>query len=619
MRKKFVYYALIPTIIICIVVYLFIDSWIESGLEYGGEMAVGAKVEIDNLHLSLNPIGIEFARLQVADPDDSWKNIFETAKVKFALNFGQLLRGKFIIETMEMNNLILGTKRTTDGSIPKPKEEKHETQSSLKEQAGTLQDSKSMPSFDIDKIKRELKIDSLLNPNNLASYRQIDSLKKQINDASTQWKTQLDEMDNSKAKLADIDSRVKSINVSDIKTLQAANDALNNTKSILNTANEVKTTFNTQKTTLVDDVNKFSGSIGNLDNLAAQDFKNIMNMAHLPDLSMKGISEMVLGKDLLQKANEYLGYVEMAKNKIPKSSEKPAMETPARLKGQNIHFPVERSYPKLWIKKVLISGGTDKAQDPQYFYAKGEVLNITNDQRITGYPLTVDLSATRGETTSLTLSASFDRRKDLAVDNYKAFLKGLQIKQMSLGRSDFLPSKVTDAVADASIVITVPGNRFDSNTKIIFKNLKLVFDREPNGMVERIVRDVLASIKGFNVDLHMWKNENKFDVAFATDLDDQLASQMKKAIGDELEKIQNDLRNKFNAKIAEKRAEVEKLLNEKRSMVMNKVNEYETMVNEKLALVEAKKVEIENRIEQEKKKQTDDAAKKTKDAVKKLF
>jgi hypothetical protein len=117
----------------------------------------------------------------------------------------------------------------------------------------------------------------------------------------------------------------------------------------------------------------------------------------------------------------------------------------------------------------------------------------------------------------------------------------------------------------------------------------------------------------------MWRNENKFDVAFATDLDDQLASRTKKVIGDEVAKIQNDLRNKLNAKIAEKRVEVEKLYNEKREMAMGKVKEYETMVNEKFALVEAKKKEIENRIEQEKKKQTDDVTKKAKDALKGLF
>jgi uncharacterized protein (TIGR03545 family) len=622
MRKKFVYYILIPAVIVCIVVYLFIDSWIESGLEYAGEKAVGAKVQIDHLRLNINPIGIEFARLQVTNPTDGWKNLFETGKVKFALNFGQLLRGKYIIETMEMNNLILGTKRITDGSIPKPKEEKSAAQPPLTEQAKPAlapQDSKSSTSFDIDKIKRELKIDSLLNPKNLATYSRVDTLKKQINDASAQWKTTLDEMDKSKAKLTDIESRTKSINLSNIKTLQAANDALNNAKSILNTANEVKTTFNNQKTTLTDGMNKFGGSIKDLDDPATQDLRNVMSMAHLPDVSMKGIAEMVLGKDLLQKAYEYLGYVEMAKNKIQNSSDKPPIETPARFKGQNIHFPAEQSYPKFWIKKILISGGTDKAQDPQYFYAKGEVLNITNDQRITGYPLTVDLSATKGGTITLALGASFDRRKELAVDNYKALLTGLPIKEMPLGRSDFLPSKVTNAVADASIIVIVPGNQFDSDTKIVFNNLTLVFQREPSGIVERIVRDVLASIRGFNVNLRMWRNENKFDVAFATDLDDQLASRTKKVIGDEVTKIQNDLRNKLNAKIAEKRAEVEKLFNEKRDMVMNKVKEYETMVNEKLALVESKKKEIENRIDQEKKKQTDDVTKKAKDALKGLF
>jgi uncharacterized protein (TIGR03545 family) len=636
MRKKFVFYVLIPAIILFVVVYLFIDSWVESGLEYAGEKAFGAKVEIDHLRLAINPIGIEFARLQVANPSDGWKNMFETGKVKFALNFGQLLRGKYIIETMEVNNFILGTKRTTDGSIPKPKEEKPAAASKttapdttvkpavppLAEQAKpglAPKDSKSSTSFDLDKIKRELNMDSLLNPNNLATYRRIDSLKKQINDASVQWQTTLGEVDKSKTKLTDVESRAKSIDIGNIKDLKAANDALNNAKTILSEASAVRSSFNQQKSVLTDGVNKLSDSFKDLDDFAKEDFRNVMNMAHLPDVSMKGIAEMVLGKDMLNKAYQYLGYVDMAKSKIQNSSSKPEIETPARFKGQNIHFPIERSYPKFWIKKMLLTGGTDKAQDPQYFYAKGEILNISNDQRITGYPITVDLSATRGGTTTLELGASFDRRKELAVDNYKALLTGMPINTMSLGRSDFLPSKVTSAVADASIIVDVPGNQFNSNANISFNRLKLAFEREPKGLVEKIVRDVLASITGFKVNLRMWKNENKFDVAFITDLDDQLTSRTKQVIGAEVAKIQADLRNKLNAKIAEKRTEVEKLYNEKREMVMNKVKDYENTVNEKLAVVESKKKEIEGRIEQEKKKQTDQAAKKAKDALKGIF
>jgi uncharacterized protein (TIGR03545 family) len=626
MRKKFILYILIPAIIFLVVVYLFIDSWIESGLEYAGEKAIGAKVEIDNLHLTINPIGIEFARLQVTDPNDGWSNLFETGKVKFALNFGQLLRGKYIIETMEVNNLILGTKRTADGSIPKSEEEKQAT--SLTQEAGATlspkEEAKSSATFDIDKIKRELKIDSLLDPKNLATYRQIDTLKRQINEAGVQWKASLDEFDKSKPKLAEIETRANAIKINDIKTLPGATEALNNAKSILNNANELKNTFNSRKSVLTGNVDDFSKSIRELDNLAKQDFQNVMSMARLPDLSMKGIAEMVLGKEVLRKAYEYLGYVEMAKSKIQNSSDKPPIETPKRFKGQNIQFPVERAYPKFWIKKVLISGGTDKEQDPNYFFAKGQVLNITNDQRITGFPITVDLMATKvrtdaGGKTTLALGASFDRREDLAIDKYNADLTGLPVKQMGFGRSDFLPSKIIDAVAGASINVVVPGNQFDSNTKIAIGNMNLVFDREPSGIVERVVRDVLASIKGFSIKLHMWRNEKKFDIAFETDLDDLLASRTKQVIGAEVAKIQNDLKNKLNAKIAEKRAELEKLFNEKKEMVAGRLKDYENQVNEKLAIVESKKKEIENRIDQEKKKQTDAVGKKAKDALKGLF
>lgn len=108
MRKRFIYFILVPVLVLGLITYLFIDRWIESGLESAGEAIVGAKVEIDGLRVSLFPLALEFNRLQVANPHDPWKNIFETGKVRAALDMGQLLRNKYIIETMEVNNLILG-------------------------------------------------------------------------------------------------------------------------------------------------------------------------------------------------------------------------------------------------------------------------------------------------------------------------------------------------------------------------------------------------------------------------------------------------------------------------------------------------------------------------------
>ena len=427
------------------------------------------------------------------------------------------------------------------------------------------------------------------------------------------------EFDKSKGKLTDIETKVKAIDVKNIKDIQAAKDALNNLNTALNMANEIKTTFNGQKTVLTNSVNSFSSSFKNIDDLARQDYQHALSMAHLPDLSMKGIATMLLGKNIEQQAYKYMGYVEKAHSAMKSSSDTPAIETPARFKGQNIHFAVEHAYPKFWIKKILISGGTDKQQDPQYFYATGEVLNITNDQRITGAPMTVHLDGTKGGTTTLSLDASFDRRHDLAVDIYKAQLTGLRVNELQIGQSDLMPSKATGAVADAVVDVNVPGNQFEATAKIDFRNMKIVFEREPNSLVEHVVHDVLAPMTGFNVKLRMWKNAEIFDVAFETNLDDQLASRTKQVLGNEIAKMQGDLRKQLDAALAPKRAEAEKLYNDQRDNVTAQLKDYESQVNDELALVEGKKKELENKVDSEKQKQTDGAKKKAEDVLKGLF
>jgi hypothetical protein len=53
--------------------------------------------------------------------------------------------------------------------------------------------------------------------------------------------------------------------------------------------------------------------------------------------------------------------------------------------------------------------------------------------------------------------------------------------------------------------------------------------------------------------------------------------------------------------------------------VMAKVRVLEAQYSDKLAAIEAKKKELESRVNAEQKKQTEDAKKKAGDAVKKLF
>ncbi|MCX7984405.1 MAG: TIGR03545 family protein [Bacteroidetes bacterium] len=632
MRKNFVYFVLVPTVILGIVVYLYLNSWIESGLEYAGEQLVGAKVEIDNFKLTINPLGGEFSRLQVTDPHNGWKNLFEVGKAKFALDLGQLLRGKYIVETMEINELILGTQRLSDGSIPKKQDELPEskfTSTSI----GATSPSESLPStalaeehrkrsqvsFDIEKIKRDLRYDSLLNPANLYTLRYLDTLRQEARALDSLWNTTVAEFQGIRKKLTDIEVSIKSIDVNAIQDIQTATETLTKIRTAVAEVKEIQEAVSKRRQAVIQTVNEFNTSLNAIDDIVKNDYVRVVQAAKLPDLSLKGLSELFFGDEIFTEAIKYLKYAEKARTILQNTSSTPAMEKPQRMRGQTIHFPAERSYPKFWIKKIVISGGTARHQNPNYFYAKGEVRNITNDQRITGVPLTVDLFATRGSIVSLSMKFLFDRTKNLPYDYYNVRITGIPIATMKLGSPNFLPSKVSNARMDADVTVEIPHRGFDARATMQINNINIIFERAPTTVVERIVQEVVMPLKGFSTLFRMWKVDNQFKVAFETDLDNQLMARTKQVIGAELAKIQNEIKKNIDDLLAGKKKEIEKLYTEKRDMLLVMVREYEMMVEDKLAFVESKKKELEQRIESEKTKRTEDVKKKAGEALKKLL
>jgi uncharacterized protein (TIGR03545 family) len=615
MRKKFVLYVLIPLIIIGVVVYFFIDGWVESGLETAGESIVGAKVEIDHLKLTLFPLGVTFERMQVANPDDPWKNIFETHHVGFTMDGGQLLRGKYIFETMEVKDLILATKRTTDGTIPgarakKAAESSGRSFSALAEDVLNRSVEKT-PIFDPAMLRNGVNIDSLLKVVDLKTLKHIDTLKARAASATAQWQSTLADVDQTKQRLALMDSSIRSINVNqlkDVPTILSAIQTVDNTRKGIN---EIVTTYNTRRDAISGEIGQITTAVGAIDNLAAEDYKRVLSLARLPDINAIGIAEALVGKQLVRDVKTYLGYVDMAREKIKNyQASQPKEEKPPRMKGQDIHFPVNRAYPKFWIKNIAVSGGEDRTQNVDFFYATGTVKNVSSDQRVTGLPMTIDLTGARGQTVKATLGAMFDRRKDEPFDQYKASITGVPMAGFALGSPDFLPATITGATLGTSVDVTIPGSSFNAQTHLGFRSMTISYSAPEKNIGERLAREVLDGVKGFDVDLRLWNSAEGFKMALSTDLDEQFSARVKAVLGAELTKLQNELKAKVNGIIAEKRKEFEKIYNAKKAEAEQKLAAYQAIVNEKVAMVDAKKKELEDQLEKAKKGTVNDALKK---------
>ena len=90
MRWKGIIIVLIFGIGTLFISILFLDRWIESGLEKTGEAITGARVEIDNLNFRLSDLSLQWDRLQVTDPKNTMQNWIETGPVAFDMHINPI-------------------------------------------------------------------------------------------------------------------------------------------------------------------------------------------------------------------------------------------------------------------------------------------------------------------------------------------------------------------------------------------------------------------------------------------------------------------------------------------------------------------------------------------------
>lgn len=117
-----------------------------------------------------------------------------------------------------------------------------------------------------------------------------------------------------------------------------------------------------------------------------------------------------------------------------------------------------------------------------------------------------------GDNLSSTFHGVFDRRKDVPYDKYLVNAAGIALGDFTIGRVDFLPSRITRSTARAEIAVGIAGPTFDSKLSMHFANATFEYDRPPKNDVERIVRDVLQAVNRFDVSLKLWNTKGKHGV-----------------------------------------------------------------------------------------------------------
>ncbi|UCB46163.1 MAG: hypothetical protein JSV25_01705, partial [Spirochaetota bacterium] len=227
MRKKGLIILVVVAAVVCIWMFVLSDRWLERRLESLMSNVVGAKVELDSFDFSLFSMSIQWARIQVADPEDTWRNIIETGYCSLNIASGPLFQKKFIVEDLKLLDLRFNTQRESDGKL----EEKKKLRARKPSKIGVKIRSKlegelsKLPVFNLDTLLQNLDVDPLWESAIPQTPEKIDNLIKEYESFSSKWNEQIKNLD-METELTGLQQELAGVDIEGLETVNDLQEAL---------------------------------------------------------------------------------------------------------------------------------------------------------------------------------------------------------------------------------------------------------------------------------------------------------------------------------------------------------------------------------------------------------
>ena len=622
MRKKGIIILIVIIVIFAVVAYFTSDHRIEKTLEGISSSIAGAKVEIDNFHFSLFKLTCSWDRLQVTDKNDPWKNVFETGRTSFVLETRPLFWRRIIIKEMMLENVRNGTQRATDGSLPEKKQPPEETTEPgmiAKAGADIEKQLRDLPVFDLSGLGKKLKIDSLIDVNNLASVQGYKKLNLTADSSFKYWGTQV-KTQTYLNRIDQLEKDIKSLQLDKIKDVAALTTALKKLDNIQKEINLLKNEVQDQHKALSQTFTELQNGIKSVQSNLKEDINRAKQLAHLKDLDVKDISLLLFGAPVVDKTKQVLNYVALGRKYLPavkklKGTEK--AKKPPRFKGQNIHFPFHYRYPRFLLRQAKLSAATAAGDTSQAYFINGSLNGLTNEPAVFGKPTNFKMELKRISGNQYEVTASLDHTTEIAYDSLWVSAKNFALGEVKLKESKYFPSAIKAKKGDINLAGFFIGDGIDLKLNLTASPVAFIFQKKTTDKISKIVQEVLSGLNQLTLMTQLKGDASNYKMRMNSNVDKVLAGQVKRTLEKNLREAQQQVENYVRAEADKHRKQVEELIEKNKKTIYAELDKAEKKVQEQVDKVEKKKKEVEERIEQEKKKLGDKAKNKLKDLFKK--
>lgn len=624
--------AIIPTAIIITGIgaysHLFLDHHLRKALEWGSYEALGSEVNIGSLKTSVLNASLEINNIAITNSDKPTHNSLEIGSIRFSMLWDALLRAKVVVNEAAVEGLRYDTARTRPGKVkppPPPSNEPSAAEKLSQEALGMIEkQNENNVMGDLAALlgggDSQEQISKL--ENKLESKQMLASFETALKEKQLAWDKRLKELPSAK-EIEALGQSLQKIKTKDFKTPQELQNSLTEFDKILKEADTKYKAISAASSDAGSDLKQLNADLKSIEEQIKKDIKDLEAHFKIPSLDAAA-----LGRSLfLAQINPYLSkvahYRALAYKYLPpkftKKSEGEAQDDNfqphPRAQGITYEFGRPNSYPLVWIKRTGIS-----SQAGQGGVIKGEILNITTHQQLTGKPTTLNIAGNfpDAQLAGLNFQLSLDNRPAESVIQSKFKIASYPFAEKTLSDSK-----------DLKIVMAPKNGSIDLEAQLIGLkklDLKLLnhFDQvqfsvnSSNNIVQEVLANIFAAITKADINATIQGTIPSVAISVSSNVGPEIAKGLEQQISKKIEEAKKRLQLVVEEEVGKKKKEIDAQIAKLNAQVTGEIEKLKVQLEGQKKQVDEKikaaKADSENKakgaIEKEAKKAAEDLKKK---------
>lgn len=595
------------------------SSWaLKSKIESVASNAWGAKVDIEDLSFSFDPVGVDLTGVKLTDPEQPMQNLVELKQIRLSVNLYHLVVKRFVVEDLVISGLALNQPRETSGELSKPL--KPELESSATQKPEKSSSDFKLPSVAMPDAKE------VIARERLDTVDQAKRLEELANSTEKEWAKIEASLPTAKS-LARYETELKAIFENSVKDLNDLQQRQQRLKALQKDWQADQAAIQQAQDFIQNRSSEISQGLGQLEKLPNQDLQRLLSSYSMDESGLSNLTYLLFGESLQQKLQLALDWHRKAQPLIKwieeyraESAAEKALAEQAkkpRSLGENIAFKEFDPQPKFMIKRIDFDGDIDWGN------ITAKVRDVNFDQTFSRKPIRFNLQALpTTQKTALVLDGySSTLETDSVLTSVQADWSDYQVNQWWMAKTDVLPVQLAKAKANLKGQLALTGlSQLDANLNIHYQDALFDLSQTNSDQVTRYLAPAFADIDQFKVDASLNGRIMSPKIEASSDLDNQLSAAFKQVFQQEVEAFKQQLKTQLQVRLEELKQPIEaelRRLNIDESALDDQEKALQAIQDGAQNRLKQAESELQARLDAEKKRLENEAKQKIEDELRK--